>query len=325
MPNEMDLPLPSHNMFSASSHTLPTIDLHSAHLGEQVVSACRDWGFFQVHNHGIPPELLNRLRAHAHCFFELPLQQKERVAACKSNNFYGYGVSKARTYFPNDWMEAFDMEWTPISRVRRHVQQVGLAHARYEDFCGAVEDYASKTEKLAVRLTEQVALGLGLDATAFSRHFEESTTSTVRMNYYPPHPNPSRTLGISPHSDFNIFTILLHDTVPGLQVLKDGKWITVKPSPDTLVINVGDTFQAWCNGRIKSVMHRALVNATEPRLTVVHFFGPHPDTMIVPPAALVDNDNPLRYRSFAYKEMVVQIMHIRGKSVFESPLTSFLL
>jgi isopenicillin N synthase-like dioxygenase len=215
-----------------------------------------------------------------------------------------------------------------------------------------VEEYAAKTEKLAVQLTELVALGLGLDATTFSRHFAESTTSTVRMNFYPPCPQPSRALGISPHSDFNIFTILLHDAVPGLQVLKDGEWITVQPRPDALVVNVGDTFQvrsvspkpnpssspfpshvhhctscaqAWSNGRVRSVMHRALVNSTEPRLTVVHFFGPHPDAVIAPPAALVDDLHPLQYRAFAYKEMVEQIMHIRGKKVFQSPLNSFLL
>ena len=83
--------------------------------------------------------------------------------------------------------------------------------------------------------------------------------------------------------------------------------------------------QAWSNGRVKSVMHRALVNAIEPRLTVVHFFGPHPDTVIVPPPALVDSHHPLQYRAFAYKEMVEQIMHIRGKKEFQSPLNSFLL
>ncbi|KAG0589425.1 hypothetical protein KC19_1G020200 [Ceratodon purpureus] len=236
-------PLPTHNIFPPTSHALPSIDLHSARPEEQLAVACRDWGFFQIRNHGVPPALLDRLRAHSHSFFELPLQQKERAAACKANNFYGYGVAKARTYFPDDWMEAFDMEWTPVPRVRQHVEQVGLPHTQFHDFCGVVEEFASKTEKLAIHLTELVALGLGLDATTFSQHFAESTTSTVRMNYYPPCPQPSHTLGISAHSDFNIFTILLHDAVPGLQVLKDDEWITVKPSPDTLVVNVGDTFQ----------------------------------------------------------------------------------
>lgn len=130
----IEQPLPTHNAFPPTPHALPSIDLHSARHEEQLAAACRDWGFFQIHNHGIPPTLLHRVRAHAHSFFQLPLQQKERAAACRANNFYGYGVAKARTYFPDDWMEAFDMEWKPVLRVRQHVAQVTLPHARFHDF-----------------------------------------------------------------------------------------------------------------------------------------------------------------------------------------------
>ncbi|KAG0567072.1 hypothetical protein KC19_7G108300 [Ceratodon purpureus] len=34
-----------------------------------------------------------------------------------------------------------------------------------------------------------------------------------------------------------------------------------KPSPDMLVVNVGDSFQVWSYERVKSVMHRALVKS----------------------------------------------------------------
>lgn len=125
-------PLPSHNTFS---HTiLPTVDLHSARPDEELAAACRDWGFFQLRNHGIPREVLHRLRAHSHGFFQLPLEQKERAASCSETNFYGYGVAKARTYFPDDWMEAFDMEWTPVCRVRQHLERLQLPQAQFHDF-----------------------------------------------------------------------------------------------------------------------------------------------------------------------------------------------
>ena len=44
---------------------------------------------------------------------QIHVEQKEKTTCCNATNFYGYGVVKARTYFPNAWMEAFDMEWTP--------------------------------------------------------------------------------------------------------------------------------------------------------------------------------------------------------------------
>lgn len=130
----IDQPLPMHDAFAPTSQALPCIDLHAAHPEKQLAAACRDWGFFQIRNHGVPLPLLDRLRAHSHSFFQLPLQRKERAAACRANDFYGYGVAKARTYFPDDWMEAFDMEWTPVSRVRQHVERVALPHAQFHDF-----------------------------------------------------------------------------------------------------------------------------------------------------------------------------------------------
>ena len=44
---------------------------------------------------------------------QIHVERKEKATCCNATNFYGYGVVKARTYFPNAWMEAFDMEWTP--------------------------------------------------------------------------------------------------------------------------------------------------------------------------------------------------------------------
>jgi hypothetical protein len=105
---------------------LPLIDLHSPLAHKSLAAACRDWGFFQLQNHGLPRQVLDGLRTHAHSLFELPLAQKEKAACCEATNFYGYGVVKARTYFPNAWMEAFDMEWTPDRRVRQHVGRIGL-------------------------------------------------------------------------------------------------------------------------------------------------------------------------------------------------------
>lgn len=46
-----------------------------------------------------------------------------------------------------------------------------------------------------------------------------------------------------PHTDSDFLTILHQDQVGGLQLVKDGKWISVKPNPKALIINIGDLFQ----------------------------------------------------------------------------------
>ena len=63
------------------------------------------------------------------------------------------------------------------------------------------------------------------------------------MNRYPPCPLASKVFGLVPHTDSDFLTILFQDQVGGLQLLKDGKWIKVKPNPQALIINIGDLFQ----------------------------------------------------------------------------------
>lgn len=66
----------------------------------------------------------------------------------------------------------------------------------------------------------------------------------MAMNFYPECPEPELTYGLPAHTDPNALTILLQDLqVAGLQVLKDGKWLSIKPHPDAFVINIGDQIQ----------------------------------------------------------------------------------
>ncbi|KAJ0082005.1 hypothetical protein Patl1_10093 [Pistacia atlantica] len=53
----------------------------------------------------------------------------------------------------------------------------------------------------------------------------------MRMNYYPPCPEPEKAIGFTPHSDPDALTIpyQLNDT-EGLQIRKDGRWIPITAS-----------------------------------------------------------------------------------------------
>lgn len=66
----------------------------------------------------------------------------------------------------------------------------------------------------------------------------------LRMNRYPPCPKSySKACGLVSHTDTSYLTVLHQDNTGGLQLMKDGAWICVKPNPDALVINIGDLFQ----------------------------------------------------------------------------------
>ena len=50
-------------------------------------------------------------------------------------------------------------------------------------------------------------------------------------------------MGITPHTDPRIITVLLQNHVAGLQVKHGEEWVDVKPYHGSLIINVGDFLQ----------------------------------------------------------------------------------
>ncbi|KAG2612886.1 hypothetical protein PVAP13_4KG312600 [Panicum virgatum] len=125
----------------------------------------------------------------------------------------------------------------------------------------------------------------------------------MAVNFYPKCPAPDLTFGLPAQTDPNALTILLmNQQVPGLQVLKEGRWIAVNPRPNAFVINIGDQLQALSNGRYKSVWHRAVVNADRPRMSVASFLCPCNDVLLRPAAKLVCDGSPAVYRDYTYAE-----------------------
>jgi isopenicillin N synthase-like dioxygenase len=122
------------------------------------------------------------------------------------------------------------------------------------------------------------------------------------LNHYPPCPQPDLTYGLPGHTDPNLITILLQDQVPGLQVLKNGRWVAVDPVPNTFIINIGDQVQVMSNDKYKSVLHRAVVNRDEERISIPTFYCPSPEAVMGPAPELVTGDEPAVYRQFTYAE-----------------------
>ncbi|THF98161.1 hypothetical protein TEA_002020 [Camellia sinensis var. sinensis] len=66
----------------------------------------------------------------------------------------------------------------------------------------------------------------------------------MRMNYYPPCPQPELVVRLTTHSNSVGITILLQlNEMEGLQIKKDGMWVPVKPLFDAFVVNIGDILE----------------------------------------------------------------------------------
>ncbi|KAL5772065.1 hypothetical protein ACOSQ2_011989 [Xanthoceras sorbifolium] len=125
-----------------------------------------------------------------------------------------------------------------------------------------------------MKILKLMAKALRMEPNDMKELFEEGFQA-MRMNYYPPCPQPELVIGLNPHSDAVGLTILLQvNEMEGLQIRKDGMWVPVKPLPNAFIINIGDMLEIITNGIYRSVEHRATVNSSKERLSIATFYSP---------------------------------------------------
>ncbi|KAF2618853.1 hypothetical protein F2Q68_00042246 [Brassica cretica] len=189
--------------------------------------ACNEFEFFQLVNHGVDPSFLDKTKCEIQDFFNLPMEEKKRFWQ-QPNEMEGFGkafvVSEDQKL---DWADMFFFIVQPVELRKPHLFPKLPLPFRY------IEMYSAQVK-----------------------------IQTMRMNYYPPCPEPHQVIGLPPHSDAVALTILLQvNEVEGLQIKKDAKWVSVKPLPNAFIVNVGDILEIITNGTYKSIEHRAVVNS----------------------------------------------------------------
>ncbi|KAE7998369.1 hypothetical protein FH972_002921 [Carpinus fangiana] len=276
----------------------------TARAVELVRAACLSHGFFQVTNHGVDASLILAAHDEIDSIFKMPLNRKLRLCR-KPGCVSGYSGAHADRYSSKlPWKETFSFayrgnESQPIvfnyfkSVLGQDFEQTGWVYQRY---CEAMKE-------VSVVLMELLAMSLGVDRLHYRKYFEDGS-SIMRCNYYPPCKNSGLTLGTGPHCDPTSLTILHQDQVGGLEVYADEKWQAIRPRPDALVINIGDTFMALCNGRYKSCLHRAVVNRDKERRSLVFFVCPKEDKVVRPPQDLVCREGPRKYPDFTWSDLL---------------------
>ncbi|KAI5447263.1 hypothetical protein KIW84_014932 [Lathyrus oleraceus] len=124
-----------------------------------------------------------------------------------------------------------------------------------------LDTYCLELKKVCITIIKHVEKALKVEPNEMLEVFDD-INQTMRMNYYPPCPQPENVIGLNPHSDAAALTILLQaNDVEGLQIKKDGQLIPIKPLINAFVINVGDTLEILTNGIYRSIEHRATVNS----------------------------------------------------------------
>ncbi|GAB2287102.1 hypothetical protein Dimus_021487 [Dionaea muscipula] len=283
-----------------SDETIPIIDAANWNDDQQeavygsIIEAARKYGFFQIINHGIPIDVLDEVQAAAHCFFELPTEEKVKY---KKDPCGGGTVKMGTSFSPNkekvmEWKDYLSLQYFSHSD----------ATADWPPICRSqAVDYLKRVQAIVRKIYD--ALLVGLNAKGFDETKEDLLMAwiAVNFNYYPYCPNPELTVGVGRHSDGSALTVLLQDDVGGLYVrAPDGEsWIHVRPTRGALVVNIGDMLQLLSNGRYKSIEHKVVVNPRKNRVSIAVFVNPAPDQVVGPlPEVLVGGEKPL------YREVI---------------------
>lgn len=276
-----------------SSQQVPIIDLNkllSEEDGTELQKfdhACKEWGFFQLINHGVDLSLVENFKKHVQEFFNLSAEEKKFFGQ-KPGDMEGFGqmfvVSEEHKL---EWADLFYIVTLPT-----YIRNPNLFPSIPQPLRDNLEMYSIEMKKLCVTIVEFMAKGLKIQPNELLDFFEEGSQA-MRMNYYPPCPQPEQVIGLNPHSDVGALTILLQlNEIEGLQVRKDGMWIPIKPLSNAFVINIGDMLEIMTNGIYRSIEHRATINAEKERISIATFNSARLNAILGPAPSLVTPESP---------------------------------
>lgn len=153
------------------------------------------------------------------------------------------------------------------------------------------------------KLIEVVFESLGLRSDYLQEDIEQGS-QVIAVNCYPACPEPNLTLGLPPHSDYGLLTIILQNQ-QGLEIMDSNeKWQSVPVIKEALVVQLGDQMEVLSNGRYKSVVHRAIVNSEKKRLSIASLHSLAIDRKVIPAPELVDEQHPLSYKAGSFEDFL---------------------
>ncbi|XP_062098841.1 flavonol synthase/flavanone 3-hydroxylase-like [Humulus lupulus] len=288
--------------------TVPVVSLCQPHevVVKDIAAAATEWGFFLITDHGIPAALIQLLQEVGEMFFELPQEEKEAYANDPSSGkFEGYGTkmttSKSESHHDQEkveWIDYFFHVMAPPSKVHHQFWPQNPPSYRK-----VTEEYNKEMLRITDVVLQLLTKGLGIEGKGLKFCLgEEEIELEMKINMYPPCPQPELALGVEPHTDMSAITILVPNQVSGLQVWKDNQWVAVDYFPNALFIHIGDQIQVLSNGKYKSVLHRSLVNKEKTRMSWAVFCVPPRETMIGPLTELVGENALPRFSTKTYAE-----------------------
>jgi len=264
-------------------------------VGNELRLAFSKIGFVYLSGHGITESEIENAMKVSKEFFELEEVKKHSVSRPSPLAQDGWVAPGRETFIENsaanvyELREAFDINgFNEDARFPNNIPE----------FKTNLMELSKRTIELSERLLKCISLTLGRPENFFtnlhSRVLGGKNASALRTLYYPAIQGipPEGHVRCSEHSDYGTFTLLFQDQYPGLQVKSpSGQWISAKPIPGTILVNIGDLLEMWTGGLFPATRHRVIIPEEDvlksvPRQSIVFFVHPDNEVVVEP----VDSD-----------------------------------
>jgi len=260
-------------------------------VSKELDAAFSSVGFVYLKNHGISQDVIRQCFATSAEFFALPIEEKRKftreTAKSLKSGYVPAGQEILESKSSHEIREAYDVT----------SMDPGFDDKEHPEFWKSINRILPELCELSRRLLRCLAAALGLEEDYFVHRHKYMCTSTdnnpttFRTLFYPSlssadtqEPGVQR---CGEHSDYGTITLLLQDSIGGLEVLSEGQWIPATPIPDTVLVNLGDLMQFWTADHYKATMHRVQIPKEETRQrcsrqSLAFFVHPDNEVMVSP-------------------------------------------
>ncbi|TVU11135.1 hypothetical protein EJB05_44701, partial [Eragrostis curvula] len=274
----------------------PVVDMSSNRdeVCRAILDGGKEFGFIQVVNHGVPEQAIRDMELVSQEFFQLSAADKAHL--------YSEDTNKPTRFFSGTTFETGGDKYSMNTLRLAYSFPNGDSSKEWPSSPPKLREVAMKymelTRGLGMELLRLLCEGLGLRSDYFEGDISRGDTA-LSLFQYPPSSDPSMTLGLPPHCDRNLITILLPSAVKGLQILYNGDWIDAQSVPNAFIVNFGLQLEVVTNGILKSIEHRVVTNSVS-RLSIGTFIHPTENCLIGPADEFLTEDNLPLYRAMTF-------------------------
>ncbi|MFF2846958.1 isopenicillin N synthase family dioxygenase [Streptomyces sp. NPDC058001] len=279
---------------------LPIIDLSAADRGPQargllhaqLHNAAHGVGFFQLVGHGVTDAETTALTTAMRRFFALPAADRHALDILNSPHFRGYTrTGDEQTGGARDWRDQLDIgaerpARTPAPGEPAYwwLQGPNQWPAALPELRTAALTWIERLSQVADRLLRELLTAIGAPPGFYDPAFGDGAHPQLKLVRYPGSAGDGADQGVGAHKDYGFLTLLLQDTVGGLQVMReDGAFHDVPPLPGAFVVNLGELLEVATDGYLLATNHRVVSppGGTE-RFSVPYFHNPRLDARVAP-------------------------------------------